>query len=120
MAGPANRLQIACEREPNSCDMMVYLQNACCAACATMKPISLLKACAACSTTWYCGLACQRKHWRIHKHLCKASGAAAFKSNLECARAGDADAQYDIFTRLASRPMTSRRWSGFAELQWRV
>lgn len=32
--------------------------------------------------------------------MCKAAGAAAFKNNLACAWAGNADAQYDIFTRL--------------------
>ena len=32
--------------------------------------------CSQCHIAWYCGKACQKKHWKLHKRACSAAVAA--------------------------------------------
>ncbi len=44
----------------------------------------------------YCSQECQRAHWKVHKKTCKISAAAKTDVFLKQARAGDAEAQFNI------------------------
>jgi hypothetical protein len=52
--------------------------------------------CSACSTARYCGAADQHKHWKQHKHVCKAVATAA-----TAATAAQEPAAYNLGQRLS-------------------
>jgi len=73
-----------------------------CSACATASQVSTLQICSGCRVTAYCGPACQREHWRVHKKECKGAAVAAFQRDLADAVKGNAFAQYSVSARLKS------------------
>jgi len=46
-----------------------------CAGCGAVKTQSELKLCSKCKIVRYCGLECQRSHWREHKEACTQNEA---------------------------------------------
>jgi TPR repeat protein len=66
-----------------------------CATCAVVGPDFNFHSCSACCSVYYCGVACQRKHWRIHRLQCKNAAEAEFRRVLAAARAGNATGQYN-------------------------
>ena len=49
--------------------------------------------CSQCHIAWYCGKACQKKHWKLHKRACSAAVAAdarraTLRRNATAARGG--------------------------------
>jgi len=49
---------------------------ACCEGCTVEAPI---KRCARCHVAGYCGFACQKQHWKVHKQSCVERQRAAEK-----------------------------------------
>ncbi len=47
----------------------------CCAACGSVGDGAKLQTCTACKSVRYCGVTCQRNHWRQHKRACKERAA---------------------------------------------
>ena len=45
-------------------------------------PEAGLKCCARCQVTFYCGAACQKKHWPEHRKPCKVRADFSFPPNL--------------------------------------
>ena len=83
-----------------------------CAECAVFAaPDDVFHKCGACHSAMYCGAACQRKHWPMHKIACKADAAmaqaaavasAGFKRTLAAALGGDVSAQVQAGNSLLS------------------
>ncbi|KAG1657238.1 hypothetical protein FOA52_000441 [Chlamydomonas sp. UWO 241] len=49
-----------------------------CDCCGRVRPLApKLIACSGCKTSFYCGRACQKKHWKHHKAVCEAHVRAA-------------------------------------------
>jgi hypothetical protein len=68
-------------RQDRSCDVK-------CGACG--KAAKKLSVCSGCEKTQYCGLACQKKHWPVHKRACGqkyASGHGELKCGA-CSKTG--------------------------------
>merc|ERR1711966_249074 len=51
----------------------------CCAYC--LVPVAKPSICSKCKLTYYCGRACQRNHWKVHKHECGKQGLLNAASN---------------------------------------
>lgn len=79
----ANACKIKLRGEHGDVVLHTDLSNAACAQCGAPEPFALLsehrldrklKWCNGCSlSTLYCSKECQRKHWKVHKPVCKGS-----------------------------------------------
>ena len=65
-----------------------------CSACGAL--VVEPQACAACRKVAYCGPACQRAHWKVHKKYCKDATAARFNTAYTAAKAGEPSAQFEV------------------------
>ncbi|KAH9842151.1 CBR-SET-14 protein [Teratosphaeria destructans] len=81
------------------------------------RPAQPLKTCRGCSTAWYCGRECQKKHWKRHRPSCHAhqaapSGSAPPPGAGSNARAGGRDD--DAFSYYNSRAHTTEEAQALA------